>query len=263
MRARSTRSCCSRWRPSCSTRAGLDWRQIDRLAVGVGPGRLHRPSDRPRDGARDRAVERRRAGRCRHAAALAEPVAGRAAAAVLDARRGEAFVAVYRDGEELLAPRACRPEEIAALALTGGPADARDRRRGASASASRSSAAASSVRAGGKRPAPAERCRDLPARRRRERSAPRTRTTCGSPTRRSRSGHRRDERAGATRDPPARLRRPARRRRDRAARLPDAVVDRDVRARAVQADRDLPRGAARRSRSSATRSARATTPSGT
>jgi tRNA threonylcarbamoyladenosine biosynthesis protein TsaB len=40
---------------------------------------------------------------------------------VLDARRGEAFIAVYRDGEELLAPRVCRPAELAGLALAGGP----------------------------------------------------------------------------------------------------------------------------------------------
>jgi tRNA threonylcarbamoyladenosine biosynthesis protein TsaB len=102
-------------------RAGLDWRQIDRLAAGVGPGGY--------TGLRIGLATAHGIAQSSGAAlvgvgtllALAEPVAGRAAAAVLDARRGEAFVAVYRDGEELLAPRTCRPEEIAALALTGGP----------------------------------------------------------------------------------------------------------------------------------------------
>src|SRR3954447_17796055 len=49
----------------------------------------------------------------------------------------------------------------------------------------------------------------------------------------------------AARDPPPQLRRPAAGDRDRAARLPDGVVARDVRARAVEAVRHLPRGAAR------------------
>ena len=53
--------------------------------------------------------------------ALAEPVADRSVATVLDARRGEAFIAVYRNGVELLAPRVCAPAQLAALALAGGP----------------------------------------------------------------------------------------------------------------------------------------------
>jgi tRNA threonylcarbamoyladenosine biosynthesis protein TsaB len=53
--------------------------------------------------------------------ALAEPVTARSTAAVLDARRGEAFIGLYRDGEELLAPRVCGPAELAGLALRGGP----------------------------------------------------------------------------------------------------------------------------------------------
>jgi tRNA threonylcarbamoyladenosine biosynthesis protein TsaB len=48
--------------------------------------------------------------------ALAEPLAGRAALAVLDARRGEAFVAAYLDGAELLAPAVCSPQALGALA---------------------------------------------------------------------------------------------------------------------------------------------------
>ena len=102
-------------------RAGLDWLQIDRLAVGVGPGGytgLRIGLATARGIAQASGAELVGVGTLR---ALAEPVAGRAAAAVLDARRGEAFVAVYRDGAELLAPRTCRPEELAGLALAGGP----------------------------------------------------------------------------------------------------------------------------------------------
>jgi tRNA threonylcarbamoyladenosine biosynthesis protein TsaB len=89
-------------------RAGLDWLQIDRLAVGVGPGGytgLRIGLATARGIAQASGAELVGVGTLR---ALAEPVAGRAAAAVLDARRGEAFVAVYRDGAELLAPRADR-----------------------------------------------------------------------------------------------------------------------------------------------------------
>jgi tRNA threonylcarbamoyladenosine biosynthesis protein TsaB len=102
-------------------RADLDWSQIDRLAVGVGPGGytgLRIGLATAHGIAQASGVELVGVGTLR---ALAEPVAGRGAAAVLDARRREAFVAVYRDGEELLAPRTCRPDEIAGLALTGGP----------------------------------------------------------------------------------------------------------------------------------------------
>jgi len=101
-------------------RAGLDWRQIERLAVGVGPGGytgLRIGLATARGIAQASGAELVGVGTLR---ALAEPVVGRAAAAVLDARRGEAFVAVHRDGEQLLAPRTCRPEEIAGLALAGG-----------------------------------------------------------------------------------------------------------------------------------------------
>jgi tRNA threonylcarbamoyladenosine biosynthesis protein TsaB len=43
----------------------------------------------------------------------------RAVLAVLDARRGEAYVAAFRDGERLLAPMAVAPEGLAALADPG------------------------------------------------------------------------------------------------------------------------------------------------
>ena len=91
-------------------RAGLDWQQIERIAVGVGPGGytgLRIGLATAHGIAQSSGAELVGVGTLR---ALAEPVVGRAAAAVLDARRGEAFVAVHRDGEQLLAPRTCRPE---------------------------------------------------------------------------------------------------------------------------------------------------------
>lgn len=49
--------------------------------------------------------------------ALAEGAApGGPVLAVLDARRGEAFLAAYEDGEERIAPRVARPEELPAIA---------------------------------------------------------------------------------------------------------------------------------------------------
>ena len=101
--------------------AGLAWAQLDRVAVGVGPGgytglRIGLAS--AHGIALGTGAELVGVGTLR---ALAEPLRARSAAAVLDARRGEAFIAVYRDGEELLAPRVCRPAELAGLALAGGP----------------------------------------------------------------------------------------------------------------------------------------------
>ena len=100
---------------------GLDWPQVDQVAVGVGPGGY--------TGLRIGLATARGLVRACSAdlvgvstlRALAEPVDRAGVAAVLDARRGEAFVAVYRDGEELLAPCVCSPSQVAALALTGGP----------------------------------------------------------------------------------------------------------------------------------------------
>jgi tRNA threonylcarbamoyladenosine biosynthesis protein TsaB len=101
--------------------AGIGWEGIERLAVGVGPGGytgLRIGLATARGIARAQAVGLVGVGTLR---ALAEPLSGRSAIAVLDARRGEAFIAVYRDGDELLAPRVCRPQDLGALALSGGP----------------------------------------------------------------------------------------------------------------------------------------------
>jgi tRNA threonylcarbamoyladenosine biosynthesis protein TsaB len=101
--------------------AGVAWAHLGQIAVGVGPGGytgLRIGLATARGVALAHGAQLVGVGTLR---ALAEPLRGRPAAAVLDARRGEAFIAVYRDGEELMGPRVCRPEELAALALTGGP----------------------------------------------------------------------------------------------------------------------------------------------
>lgn len=101
--------------------AGIGWGQLARVAVGVGPGgytglRIGLATAHGislAHGAQLVGVGTLRA--------LAEPLGERTAVAVLDARRGEAFVAVYHDRDELLAPRVCRPPELGALARRGGP----------------------------------------------------------------------------------------------------------------------------------------------
>ena len=102
------------------------------------------------------------AARARRAAARSRRVA------VLDARRGEAFVAAYRDGDELLAPRVCAPAELGSLA----PARRAARWRSATARyafAPCSRRPASRSRGGAARCHRRQRGRDLPARRGRRR----------------------------------------------------------------------------------------------
>jgi len=101
--------------------AGAGWEQVGRVAVGVGPGgytglRIGLATARgiALAGAADlTGVSTLRA--------LAEPLGDRPAVALLDARRGEAFVAVYAGEREILAPCVCRPHELVELARRGGP----------------------------------------------------------------------------------------------------------------------------------------------
>lgn len=101
-------------------RAGLTFGDVDRIGVGVGPGtftglRIGVATARAlaqASGAELAAVSSLRA--------LAEGAAGEAAGdpvlAVLDARRGEAFVEVWREDQRLAGPLAVRPEELGGLA---------------------------------------------------------------------------------------------------------------------------------------------------
>jgi tRNA threonylcarbamoyladenosine biosynthesis protein TsaB len=100
--------------------AALGWRDIGLVAVGAGPGSytgLRIALATARGIARAHGAEVLGVSSLR---ALAEPVAARTAVAVLDARRGEAFVAAYRDGVELLAPAVCAPAALGAIAASAG-----------------------------------------------------------------------------------------------------------------------------------------------
>ena len=100
--------------------AGIGWEAIECVAVGVGPGGytgLRIGLATAHGIALAHGAQLVGVGTLR---ALAEPVHERAAVAVLDARRGEAFVAAYRDGRELIAPCVCRPQELVGLLRPAG-----------------------------------------------------------------------------------------------------------------------------------------------
>jgi tRNA threonylcarbamoyladenosine biosynthesis protein TsaB len=100
--------------------AGIGWDAVGCVAVGVGPGGytgLRIGLATAHGIALAHGAQLVGVGTLR---ALAEPVRERAGVAVLDARRGEAFVAAYRDGQELIAPCVCRPQELAGLLRPAG-----------------------------------------------------------------------------------------------------------------------------------------------
>ena len=96
-------------------RSGLGWADVDRLGVGVGPGTftgLRIGVATARALAQATGVALVPVGSLR---ALAAVPAAPAVLAVLDARRGEAFVAGWAAGEELIAPAAMTPAALGSL----------------------------------------------------------------------------------------------------------------------------------------------------
>jgi len=94
-------------------RAGVEWRDVSAIAVGVGPGtftglRIGVASARAMATARAIPVHP-----VSSLAALAAGIEAPRALPLIDARRGEVFGALYAFEQELIAPFVTRPEEVA------------------------------------------------------------------------------------------------------------------------------------------------------
>lgn len=104
------------------------WEAVGSLAVGAGPGgftglRIALATARGLALGRGLGTTAVSSLRALGEGARADPAAGGAPAlvAVIDARRGQAFAAAWRDGEELLAPVALGPEALARAVRALGP----------------------------------------------------------------------------------------------------------------------------------------------
>lgn len=97
----------------CMDEAGLAWRDVDAIAVGVGPG----PFTGLRIGvATARALASAHGTELRPVSSLAALALGieGATLAAIDARRGEVFAALYEDDAPVWAPFVAAPEALAA-----------------------------------------------------------------------------------------------------------------------------------------------------
>jgi tRNA threonylcarbamoyladenosine biosynthesis protein TsaB len=104
--------------------AGIAFAAVDRIAVGLGPGGftgLRIGVATARALAQAARAELVGVSTLEALAAAAAPDAGpgQGVLAVVDARRGEVFVAGWRDGERVLAPRAAAPANAGALGGAG------------------------------------------------------------------------------------------------------------------------------------------------
>lgn len=102
--------------------AALTFRDVERIAVGVGPGgftglRIGVATARALAQAADAEIVG--VSTLRALAAAARPAAGQGVLAVVDARRGEVFVAGWRAGEQVLGPVAVEPSALETLAGGG------------------------------------------------------------------------------------------------------------------------------------------------
>jgi tRNA threonylcarbamoyladenosine biosynthesis protein TsaB len=101
-------------------RAGVDWDDLDAIAVGVGPGtftglRIGIATARALATAAELPLRR-----VSSLAALAAGIESPVALPLIDARRGEVFAALLQDGRELWPPFATSPEDVVARLREGG-----------------------------------------------------------------------------------------------------------------------------------------------